>query len=186
MATRTLVLSTCLVIVTGQAAYASTSTLHPEGNHSENPSRFSKARIMNHRESKDSLSFICQIPPLERIPIPKALLERADSFGWKSANVQEDQFRFNSLVAKWQEERGVLSSITEIAMCPSYQRIIAMGKDAIPLILARLESEGDEPRMWFWALKVISGEDPVTDSDRGNFKAMATAWLRWDRERDDW
>ena len=61
-----------------------------------------------------------------------------------------------------------------------------MGKDAIPLILARLEFEGDEPKMWFWALRVISNEDPVTDSDRGNFKAMAAAWLRWGRERYVW
>ena len=59
-----------------------------------------------------------------------------------------------------------------------------MGEDVIPLILDRLELEGDEPDMWYWALKVTSNEDPVTDNERGNFKAMATAWLRWGQERN--
>lgn len=110
----------------------------------------------------------------------------ADSSGWQGTIVQADQFQFSRLAKKWLEERGVSSSTSEIALCPSYQRIIAMGEVAIPLILAKLKSEGDKPDMWFWALKVISNEDPVADSDRGNWKAMARAWLLWGQERDAW
>ena len=88
-------------------------------------------------------------------------------------------WHFDRLVQKWREERGATSSITAMAMCPSYQRIIAMGEKVVPLILHELEEEGDEPDMWFWALKAITGADPVADEDRGDMKAMADAWLAW-------
>ena len=118
--------------------------------------------------------------------LPKPFVARADFTGGQSAIAQDHQFRFKCLTAGWHEERGISSSITEIAMCPSYQRIIAMGEDVVPLILAKLESEGDEPDMWFWALRVISNEDPVTERDRGNVRAMAATWLRWGQERYVW
>lgn len=90
-----------------------------------------------------------------------------------------DWFKFSRLVAEWQIERGVMSSITEAAMCPAYQGIMGMGPVAVPFILAQLESEGDEPDQWFWALKAITGADPVRDEDRGDFVAMAKSWLEW-------
>jgi hypothetical protein len=74
-----------------------------------------------------------------------------------------------------------MSSITESAACPSYQAIIGMGPTVVPLILAQLEAEGDEPDQWFWALKAITGDDPVKDQDRGDFVAMANSWLAWAR-----
>ena len=40
-----------------------------------------------------------------------------------------DWFRFQELISQWRRERGATSSITKMAMCPSYQRIIAMGKE---------------------------------------------------------
>src|SRR5258706_9569892 len=49
--------------------------------------------------------------------------------------------KFQSLVSSWRRERGAMSSITEVAVCPSYQSIIGMGAGAVPLILAQLESE---------------------------------------------
>ena len=90
--------------------------------------------------------------------------------------------RFQSLVEQWRRERGAMSSITEMAMLPPYQSIIGMGEDAIPLILAQLKSEGDEPDQWFWALRAITGADPVSLEDQGNFAKMAQAWLKWAEE----
>ncbi|MGO9273516.1 MAG: hypothetical protein ACLQOO_25315 [Terriglobia bacterium] len=50
----------------------------------------------------------------------------------------------------------------------------------VPLILAELRRELDH---WFWALKAITGEDPVPAVRRGNMKEMAEIWLEWGRQR---
>jgi hypothetical protein len=97
-----------------------------------------------------------------------------------------DDLLFRAHIMLWHEERGASSSITQMAMCPSYQRIIAMGPKAIPLILKQMESEGDEPDMWFWALRVLTDADPVSDDARGNFARMSEAWLNWARHRYVW
>ena len=61
-----------------------------------------------------------------------------------------------------------------------------MGPRAIPLILKQLESEGDQPDMWFWALRTLTNADPVSEADRGNIVRMANAWLEWGRQRYVW
>ena len=94
--------------------------------------------------------------------------------------------KFQGLVQQWRLERGAMSSITEAALCPAYQGIIGMGETAIRFILAQLISEGDDPDQWFWALKAITGADPVRDEDRGDFVAMAKSWLEWGRESRAW
>jgi len=58
-----------------------------------------------------------------------------------------------------------------------------MGDVAIPLILAELRSEGDEPDHWFWALHAITDTDPVKEEDRGNIVKMGAAWLKWGEGR---
>ena len=68
--------------------------------------------------------------------------------------------------------------MTEMAMHPAYQEIIGMGELAVPLILAELERDPDH---WFWALKAITGADPVPEHCRGHLEEMAQAWLRWGR-----
>jgi hypothetical protein len=72
-----------------------------------------------------------------------------------------------------------MSSITDIATLPSYQKIIGLGEDAIPLILAELRQEGEEPDQWFWALRALTEVDPVSPADRGNVIKMAQAWIAW-------
>jgi hypothetical protein len=91
----------------------------------------------------------------------------------------EDSEKFKRLIAEWHRERRVVSLVTDMAMCPSYQKIIAMGEVAIPLILSELRTEGDEPDHWFWALRVLTEADPVGESDRGDIIRMAAAWLDW-------
>ena len=100
---------------------------------------------------------------------------------------KEDWFRFQGLVKQWRNERGARSSITETAMMPAYQVIIGMGERAIRLIIAQLRSEGDEPDQWFWALRAITGENPVKPDLQGNFRSMAHAWFEWaEREGHAW
>jgi hypothetical protein len=90
------------------------------------------------------------------------------------------QGRFRELVAQWKQATAFSSSFTEIATHPAYQQIIGMGKEALPLILDELRREPDQ---WFWALKAITGEDPVIPSDRGNLERMSAAWLNWAQRR---
>lgn len=96
----------------------------------------------------------------------------------------EDWLKFQNLVAQWRRERGAMSSITEMVLCLAYQSIIGMGPNVVPLILAQLESERDEPDQWFWALQVLTGENPVSREDRGNYLRMAQSWLAWARNRE--
>ena len=88
--------------------------------------------------------------------------------------------RFADLVRRWREETAFLSSSTAQAAHPAYQQIVGMGPGALPLILRELEDRGGH---WFWALKAITGVDPVPPEERGRVQAMGQAWLHWGREQ---
>jgi hypothetical protein len=92
---------------------------------------------------------------------------------------------FKELVEQWRAERRATSSITAMAMCDAYQKIIGMGPDAIPLIIGQLRSEADEPDQWFWALQVLTGVNPVADEDRGDFVKMAQSWINWAENKEN-
>ena len=87
---------------------------------------------------------------------------------------------FLDLAATWKRERGPHSSSARLAEHPAYQQIIALGPEAIPLLLRELEREPDH---WFRALNALTGANPVLVDSRGNIREMAAAWLRWGRER---
>jgi hypothetical protein len=87
---------------------------------------------------------------------------------------------FARLVEQWREETAVFSSITQKVLHPAYQRIIGLGPAALPLIFRELERR---PAHWFWALRAITGEDPVRPEDAGDLGKMAHAWLNFARER---
>ena len=105
------------------------------------------------------------------IPLPSA------AAGGNGGNLEST---FLAQARRWKEERGPTSSTTEMAMCPSYQRIIGLGPAAVPLILRELERE---PNHWFWALKAITGEDPVPDASRGKVPEMSRLWVEWGRRQ---
>ncbi len=85
---------------------------------------------------------------------------------------------FDALVAQWRADTVFLSSVDKMATHPAYQRIIGLGRQALPLILRELQQKPDH---WFWALHAISGEDPVQPGD--NFDKAVAAWLAWGRQR---
>src|SRR5947209_5156264 len=87
--------------------------------------------------------------------------------------------RFATLAARWYEESAPLSSVSQMAMLPAYQEIIGMGREAVPLLLRELQKE---PGHWFWALRAITGEDPIPPDSHGNVREMAAAWLGWGRQ----
>ena len=88
--------------------------------------------------------------------------------------------RFSRLAAEWKEATEHLSSAREMAMHRAYQEIIGMGWAAVPLLLQGLEREPDH---WFWALRSITGENPVKPEHQGRLDEMARDWLDWARTR---
>ena len=88
--------------------------------------------------------------------------------------------RFQELHWTWSQEVAALSDIDAICTHPAYQQIIGMGETALPMIFAELQRGND---YWFWALKAISGEDPVPEEDRGRIARMKQHWLTWGSER---
>jgi len=91
--------------------------------------------------------------------------------------------KFQNLVEEWKNKRGVSSSLTEAAMQPSYQRIIGMGEQVVPMLLKQLSLEGNDPDQWFWALQMITDSDPVRPEDKGNFRKMSKAWIEWGEQQ---
>lgn len=87
---------------------------------------------------------------------------------------------FDDLVAKWREESRYESLTYRVAMSEAYQEMIALGAEALPRILACLET--DPSPHWFWALKVIAREDPAHGED--TVGGAVEAWLRWGRSRN--
>ena len=92
--------------------------------------------------------------------------------------------KFELLMQDWHKQRGASSSITKAIMSPAYQAIIGMGEPAVPLLLAQIRSEGDDPDQWFWALECITQESPSRPEDQGNNLKMAKAWLAWGEEKN--
>lgn len=84
--------------------------------------------------------------------------------------------RFYSLAQQWKQDTLHCSSVRNMAMHPAYQSIIGMGANAIPFILADLR---EEPSHWFWALRAITGENPVPTEAQGEIEQMRAHWLEW-------
>ena len=95
----------------------------------------------------------------------------------KSAALPKEQVgQFNNLMREWKRETEIFSNLSKIVMHPSYQRIMAMGPDVIPLILEDLDKG---PAHWFWALHnlVPQGEDPAEGIT--TISKARCAWLEW-------
>jgi len=105
---------------------------------------------------------------------------------WRSNRISSTQAaesiheRFRELRDDWKSKTRHLSNTAQIALVFSYQKIIGMGPDVVPLILSELEKEPDH---WFWALEAITDENPVSESDAGDVEASARVWVQWGRDR---
>ena len=97
------------------------------------------------------------------------------------ADQNAPQRKFNELARTWKAQRGPMVSMEKVFTHPAYQAIIGMGQQVVPFLLAELEREPDH---WFWALKSITGEDPVPVEERGNLQKMRARWLEWARQQN--
>jgi hypothetical protein len=96
-----------------------------------------------------------------------------------SLSAEDVRDRFRRFATAWKKESRHLSNTAQMAMLPSYQRIIGLGLPAVPLILQELQVE---PNQWFWALESITDENPVRPENRGKVRLMAQDWLEWGRQ----
>ena len=85
---------------------------------------------------------------------------------------------FASLVREWKRSTWALSSIKRRIADPSYLKIIGMGEEAVPFIIAELRHEPDH---WSFALEAITRQDPSPAG--ADMKAIVTAWLAWGEAR---
>ncbi len=86
----------------------------------------------------------------------------------------EEAFRL--LAEKWKRETAIMSSITKKLRHPAYRDIVALGSDAVPLILSEMARRPDH---WFAALEEITGENPVPEDDRKTVSKAVGAWINW-------
>ena len=51
--------------------------------------------------------------------------------------------KFQDLAKQWKAERGAMPSVAAMVALQSYQKIVGMGPDALPLILAQLRNQSE-------------------------------------------
>lgn len=87
--------------------------------------------------------------------------------------------RFRRLAAAWHKAVAHHSSTTVRNNHPAYREIIALGPEVLPFLLRDLEENHTH---WFYALREITGANPIPENAAGNIPLLAEAWLRWARE----
>lgn len=85
---------------------------------------------------------------------------------------------FEALSQQWKDETAGDSTGSAILLHPAHQRIIGMGRPALPLILEDMQQRGGH---WFAALRAITGENPVAAEDAGRVRKMQSVWVEWGR-----
>ena len=81
---------------------------------------------------------------------------------------------FQTLASQWKKETIAASSLSDIFTHPAYQRIMAMGKPALPFILRDLQQNSG---YWFHALRFIVGKDIAAGTE--TISDARSAWLEW-------
>ena len=96
----------------------------------------------------------------------------------------DDQFllemKFQILAKKWEEATKYFSFSRQQTANEYYQQIIAIGKPVVPILLLDLQKTN---RHWFFALRSITGEDPVLETHEGNIQLMVNDWITWGKKR---
>jgi hypothetical protein len=81
----------------------------------------------------------------------------------------------------WENDTLFSSSITEITNHPAYHSVIKLGKEVVPLIIEDLQTTNNH---WFYALEILTGENPIRPNHRGNIELMKNDWVEWANRRN--
>lgn len=103
-------------------------------------------------------------------------LRGSSSITIHEADVAEE---FSELLRRWRADTQYSSTLAQRAAHPAYRAIVALGEEAIPLILRELRRQ---PDFLLMALREITQEDPVRPESRGRLIEMVNAWLQWGAE----
>ncbi len=87
---------------------------------------------------------------------------------------------FRALADKWRRETAHQSIISQRLQHPAYRQILSMGRSIVPLILEEMERQPDH---WFYALVLLTGENPVPADFAGTVSDAADLWFHWGRSR---
>lgn len=104
----------------------------------------------------------------------KAMVGPVDSTALHADTALYSQFTL--LMEEWDRDTSLSSSLGEIYAHPALQRIIGMGRRALPWILEDLKTSD---RFWFSALREIAKHDPCLEEDAGDFARMRDRWIEW-------
>jgi hypothetical protein len=91
-----------------------------------------------------------------------------------AAKKSETDFKKHEKI--WKRETQFFSSPADKYLHPSYARIIGIGHPAVALILKSMRRE---PADWFYALRAITGANPITQAIAGDVRKMSEAWIKW-------
>ena len=94
----------------------------------------------------------------------------------KVEHVPSPKVIFEQMAAIVNDETLFVSSSTQRAMHPAYQRIIGLGPVVLPLLIDDMRRNHSD---WFWALQAITGHDPIPEEKRGNILEMIECWVAW-------
>ena len=92
---------------------------------------------------------------------------------------QEVEARFHTYLAKWRDQTQLESNYNRILANPNFRRILALGPQAVPLILADMQQGSGGA--WFQALEDITGENPIPPEHEIDTNLMIADWLDWGR-----
>jgi len=116
----------------------------------------------------------------------KVILHQSRAANWAEYSVGSPKtipaeslnaLKFRQLAEQWYRETGMLSMIHKKSMHPAYQRIIGMGKDALPFIFQEMKKNRGH---WLWALSAIQGDDVA--QPECSLKQAVEAWMKWGEE----
>lgn len=93
---------------------------------------------------------------------------------------ETEEAKFNRLVNEWHEETDMYSSTPRVTSHSAYLKIIAMGHNAIPLILREMKVR---PGHWLPAIEAVTENlrEPEENPARGCLRSSEAraAWVRW-------
>jgi hypothetical protein len=89
--------------------------------------------------------------------------------------------RFQELAANWERDTSHVSSLTKKVMHPSYQTILGLGPNVVPLLIRDMQQNR---RDWFWALHHLTQANPVSSEHSGKLDKMIAAWVNWGKARN--
>lgn len=100
--------------------------------------------------------------------------------GHRERQEHSPEERLRTLADLWADETTDLSSYTGIVQHPAYQHVIRrFGRSAVPFLLSELSTGSLN---WVWALRAITGQEPVAPEDAVDIQRVAQSWVRWGKD----